>query len=106
MPANGYRLLNRRYQQVSGSQPVTGAKAGHAVAFRRTGGLAVLGPRLVVGLAGDWADTVAQLPPGDWRSVLTGEPASGAVPVADLLARFPVAVLAQETPLGPAGGDG
>jgi len=43
---------------------VTGAKAGHAVAFRRTGGLAVLVPRLVVGLAGDWADTVAHLPPG------------------------------------------
>ena len=94
-PASGYEPL-----------PVTGAKAGHAVAFRRTGGLAVLVPRLVVGLAGDWADTVAHLPPGDWRSVLTGEPASGAVPVADLLARFPVAVLAQETQLGPAGGDG
>jgi (1->4)-alpha-D-glucan 1-alpha-D-glucosylmutase len=100
-PASGYEPL-----------PVTGAKAGHAVAFRRTGGLAVLVPRLVVGLAGDWADTVAHLPPGDWRSVLTGEPASGAVPVADLLARFPVAVLAQgtqlaaETQLAPAGGDG
>ena len=60
----------------------------------------------MVGLAGDWADTVAHLPPGDWRSVLTGEPASGAVPVADLLARFPVAVLATETQLAPAGGDG
>src|SRR6185369_750931 len=45
-PAAGYEPLT-----------VTGAKAGHAVAFRRAGGLAVLVPRLVVGLAGDWADT-------------------------------------------------
>jgi (1->4)-alpha-D-glucan 1-alpha-D-glucosylmutase len=85
---------------------VTGAKAGHAVAFRRTGGLAVLVPRLVVGLAGDWADTTAHLPPGSWRSVLTGEPASGAVPVADLLAGFPVAVLARENQLAGEDGDG
>jgi len=84
-PASGYEPL-----------PVTGAKAGHAVAFRRTGGLAVLVPRLVVGLAGDWAGTTVQLPPGSWRSVLTGEPASGTVPAADLLAGFPVAVLARE----------
>jgi hypothetical protein len=38
--------------------------------------------------------------------VLTGEPASGAVPVADLLARFPVAVLAPATPLAREDGDG
>jgi (1->4)-alpha-D-glucan 1-alpha-D-glucosylmutase len=94
-PASGYEPL-----------PVTGQKAGHAVAFRRTGGLAVLVPRLVVGLAGDWAGTAVQLPPGSWRSVLTGEPASGAAPAADLLAGFPVAVLAPENLIARQDGDG
>jgi (1->4)-alpha-D-glucan 1-alpha-D-glucosylmutase len=56
----------------------------------------VLVPRLVAGLAGDWAGTVAHLPPGTWRSVLTGEEFSGTVPVAGLLASFPVCVLSLE----------
>jgi (1->4)-alpha-D-glucan 1-alpha-D-glucosylmutase len=95
------------YGPASGYEPltVTGARAEHAVAFRRTGGLAVLVPRLVAGLAGDWADTAVQLPPGSWRSVLTGEQARGTVPAADLLARFPVAVLAREDEQAPEDGD-
>jgi (1->4)-alpha-D-glucan 1-alpha-D-glucosylmutase len=92
--------------------PVTGAKAGHAVAFMRDDpggqdGVVVVVPRLVTRLAGDWADTTVDLPPGRWASVL-GDTELGpgrsqhahAIPggrtaTADLLASFPVAVLGQ-----------
>jgi maltooligosyltrehalose synthase len=67
------------------------------VAFTRSGGLAVVVPRLVVGLADDWAGTTVTLPAGHWVSVLTGEPVvtgeNGEASVAALLRRFPVAVL-------------
>jgi (1->4)-alpha-D-glucan 1-alpha-D-glucosylmutase len=85
-PGSGYRPL-----------PVTGAKAGHAVAFERDGGLAVVVPRLVCALAGDWAGTEVALPAGAWADVLTGEPVDGGpAPVAALLRRFPVAILGRE----------
>jgi len=53
-------------------------------------------PRLVAGLADDWADTTLALPPGRWTEVVTGSGIDdGEVTVADLLRRFPVAVLAR-----------
>ncbi len=131
-----HRLLQHRlrhpgaYAPDSGYQPlaVSGPAAGHAVAFARTGGLAVVVPRLVAGL-GDWAGTAVTLPAGSWTSVLTGEPvrpgraagrpaggpaAGGAIAggakaggaaadgtvsarVAELLRRFPVAVLSRDS---------
>jgi (1->4)-alpha-D-glucan 1-alpha-D-glucosylmutase len=87
------------YAPDSGYQPlrVTGARAAHAVAFTRTGGLAVVVPRLITGLAGGWADTAVTLPGGTWTDVLTGgRVAGGEVSVAALGRRFPVAVLARE----------
>ena len=57
--------------------PVTGAKSAHAVAFARSGGLAVVVPRLVATLAGDWAGTEVELPGGGWTNVLTGEEVDG-----------------------------
>ncbi|HEX2191777.1 MAG TPA: malto-oligosyltrehalose synthase, partial [Acidimicrobiales bacterium] len=73
---------------------VRGAKAGHAVAYLRGGRVAVLVPRLVLGLDGDWGDTTVELPPGRWTSVLDGGSVDGgAVAPGDLLARFPVALL-------------
>jgi (1->4)-alpha-D-glucan 1-alpha-D-glucosylmutase len=81
-PGSGYEPL-----------PVTGPLAARAVAFTRSGGLAVVVPRLVAGL-GDWGDTTVTLPGGSWADVLTGEPlAGGEVSVSGLLRRFPVAVL-------------
>jgi (1->4)-alpha-D-glucan 1-alpha-D-glucosylmutase len=78
--------------------PVSGPKAAHAVAFTRTGGLAVVVPRLLVGLGGGWADTSVLLPGGDWVDVLTGAAVPGGqASVAALLRRFPVAVLGRET---------
>ncbi|HEX3827863.1 MAG TPA: malto-oligosyltrehalose synthase [Sporichthyaceae bacterium] len=72
-----------------------GGKAAHVLAFTR-GDLVVLVPRLVIGLADDWADTTLELPPGEWRDVLSGHShRAGPVPVAQLLSRFPVAVLAR-----------
>jgi (1->4)-alpha-D-glucan 1-alpha-D-glucosylmutase len=76
---------------------VTGAKAPHAVAFTRSGRLAVVVPRLPSGLAGGWADTVVSLPPGRWVDVLTGNQTDGGdVAAGSLLRRFPVAVLGTE----------
>jgi (1->4)-alpha-D-glucan 1-alpha-D-glucosylmutase len=70
---------------------VTGARAAHAVAFTRSGGLAVLVPRRTTG---DWAGTTVDLPAGPWTDVLTGQPVNGGqVEVAALLRRFPVAIL-------------
>ncbi|HTV98889.1 MAG TPA: malto-oligosyltrehalose synthase [Streptosporangiaceae bacterium] len=84
-PGSGYRPL-----------PVTGASAGHAVAFERGGGLAVVVPRLVATLE-DWAGTEVALPEGAWVDVLTGEKVDGGpAEVAALLRRFPVAVLGRE----------
>ena len=85
-PASGYEPL-----------PATGRKAGHALAFTRTGGLVVVVPRLVAGLDGDWDGTSVTLPDGTWTDVLTGAEVSGGdAAVAGLLTRFPVAVLARE----------
>jgi len=81
-PGSGYRPL-----------PVTGASAGHAVAFERGGGLAVVVPRLVATL-GDWAGTEVALPDGAWIDVLTGDKVEGGpAEIGELLGRFPVAVL-------------
>ena len=96
------RLLGaraRRPERFAGSGYVpletSGAKARHALGFLRDS-LLVLVPRLPVGLAGDWAGTETILPEGRWTSLLTDEVVEGgrSVPVATLLAQFPVAVLA------------
>jgi (1->4)-alpha-D-glucan 1-alpha-D-glucosylmutase len=73
-----------------------GPKARHLVAFERRDTLVVV-PRLVVGLGDDWQDTTIDVPDGEWRDVVTGTAVTGgtAVPVATLLARFPVTVLAR-----------
>jgi (1->4)-alpha-D-glucan 1-alpha-D-glucosylmutase len=100
-----HRLLGHRrrhpgaYQPGSGYQPlpVPGRQASHVVAFTRTGGLAVIVPRLVASLADDWAGTTVTLPGGGWVNVLTGESVDGGeAGVAALLRRFPVAVLGRE----------
>src|SRR5947199_4870760 len=75
---------------------IEGGRARHAVGFVRGGEVAVVVPRLVVRLGGDWRGTTVDLPPGRWSNELTGEEVEGGnQPVADLLARFPVALLAR-----------
>jgi (1->4)-alpha-D-glucan 1-alpha-D-glucosylmutase len=100
-----HRVLGHRrgqpgaYGPGSGYEPlhVRGPGARHAVAFARTGGLAVIVPRLVASRDEAWAGTTVDLPDGDWVDVLTGEKADGGrVEVAALLRRFPVAVLGRQ----------
>ena len=101
-----HRLLGHRRRHPGGLRrgsgyqplPVRGPRAGHVVAFARTGGLAVVVPRLVAGLATTGPGPRVALPGGAWTDVLTGDRAvaGGGVSVAALLARFPVAVLGRE----------
>jgi (1->4)-alpha-D-glucan 1-alpha-D-glucosylmutase len=98
--------------------PFAGPAAAYAVGFTRGAvgpddrgpAVAVVVPRLVVRLAagGGWADTAVTLPPGRWNDLLTGatrdiapsgDPDGPArqVPLAELLAAFPVALL-ERTP--------
>jgi (1->4)-alpha-D-glucan 1-alpha-D-glucosylmutase len=64
------------------------------VAFTRNGVVAVA-TRLPIGLAtrGGWGETVLSLPEGAWTDAFTGVAAVGEVPLAELLARYPVALL-------------
>jgi (1->4)-alpha-D-glucan 1-alpha-D-glucosylmutase len=73
--------------------PVDGAAAGHAVAFDR-GGAITVATRLPVGLerGGGWRDTRIDL--GERATdVVSGTAFRGEVPLADLLAAYPVALL-------------
>jgi (1->4)-alpha-D-glucan 1-alpha-D-glucosylmutase len=72
----------------------TGPAAPHAVAFARTGVVAAA-TRLPVGLAahGGWGETVLSLPEGSWTDAFTGFSTSSHVPLANLLTRYPVALL-------------
>jgi (1->4)-alpha-D-glucan 1-alpha-D-glucosylmutase len=92
-PASGYEPL-----------PVSGPRSAHAVAFTRSGGLVTVIPRLT--RPGEiWEGTTVALPAGEWVSVLTGDRTGGGgeASLADLLRRFPVAVLARTEPGGKAG---
>ena len=77
-------------------QPLTaaGAQADHVVAFVRGDRVAVIVPRLVVGLAaaGGWGDTTIELPAGEWDEAFAGTDAD-TTRVGDLLGQFPVALL-------------
>jgi (1->4)-alpha-D-glucan 1-alpha-D-glucosylmutase len=92
-----YFSVGSGYERLAASGP----KAAHAVALARTAadggpaGVVAVAPRLVLGLAGDWADTTLRLPDGQWADVLDSgaRSFSGEVPLADLLDPFPVALL-------------
>jgi (1->4)-alpha-D-glucan 1-alpha-D-glucosylmutase len=75
-----------------------GEKARHAVAFGRGDNAVAVAPRLVIGLGGDWGDTVLPLPGGRWRNEMTGEEIEGGERcLGELLGRFPVALLSRVT---------
>jgi (1->4)-alpha-D-glucan 1-alpha-D-glucosylmutase len=80
-----------------------GARSGHVVAFSRGEGAITVVPRLVMRLAGDWMNTTLELPAGRWRDELTGGVVQGAPRLADLLARFPVALLSRIESADPDG---
>jgi (1->4)-alpha-D-glucan 1-alpha-D-glucosylmutase len=89
------RLRRDRPELFTGYRPLTadGPAADHLVAFARAGVVAVA-TRLPVTLAETgWQDTVLALPPGTWTDHLTHRDVPEVVPVADLLDRYPVAIL-------------
>ncbi|MEO6533882.1 MAG: malto-oligosyltrehalose synthase [Pseudolysinimonas sp.] len=78
--------------------PAVGEAADHLVAVDRGGAIA-LATRLALGLAeaGGWRGTTVLLPVGPWREQLTGRVFEGGeTSVAELLADYPVALLAAE----------
>jgi (1->4)-alpha-D-glucan 1-alpha-D-glucosylmutase len=94
------RLRRFRPEVFAGYRALTadGPAAAHAVAFQRSPSLVAVATRLPVGLAtrGGWGDTVLALPDGaaDWHDVVTDTAVDGAAPqLAELLARYPVALL-------------
>jgi len=100
--ARTLRLRRSMPDLFTGYRPLwaSGPAAGHAVAFARGAGLALVAvaTRLPIGLeaAGGWSETILALPPGpgSWTNVLTDEPVTAAFPrLADLLGHYPVALL-------------
>ena len=82
---NGYRALG-----------ADGGAAAHALAYERSADLVVVGTRLPVGLetSGGWGDATLALGDGEWTDVITGSAyEGGSAALADLLGRFPVALL-------------
>ena len=73
--------------------PATGPRADAVFAFERGGEVITVVPRLVrqVERLG-WSDTSLALPPGRWRN-LDGAERQATVPLAELLAEFPVAIM-------------
>jgi (1->4)-alpha-D-glucan 1-alpha-D-glucosylmutase len=83
-----------------------GAHAGHVVAFSRGDSVITVVPRHGLRLSGGrlpsdlripserWGDTAIELPPGRWHDHLGGGTWHGRVTLADLLAAFPLALLA------------
>jgi (1->4)-alpha-D-glucan 1-alpha-D-glucosylmutase len=82
-----------RYRPLEGSGP----RADHVLAFARGTEVVAVVPRLVMGLRGGWEDTALELPPGRWHNELTREEAHGPTRLAEMLARFPVALLSRMT---------
>lgn len=74
-----------------------GSRAAHVVAYIRGKGAIAVVPRLILRLKDNWSDTALTPPEGNWVNILTGDRLKGeAVPVGELLSRFPVALLVRE----------
>ena len=94
------RLRRDRPELFTGYEPLeaSGTAADHLVAFDRGGAIA-LATRLPVGLAarGGWGDTVVDVGSAPVVDVITGaRHGGGELRLADLLDRYPVALLAEE----------
>ncbi|WP_158861869.1 malto-oligosyltrehalose synthase [Leifsonia sp. AG29] len=90
------RLRRDRPELFTTYRPVyaDGPRGGHLIGFDRGGAIA-LATRLPVGLAeaGGWGPTVIDLGDDTVRDELTGREHRGRTPVADVLDRYPVALL-------------
>ena len=95
--------LRKRHPEWFGPQAgiepldVHGSRRDHVVAFIRGDSVVTVVPRLVAKLGGDWRHTEVELPRGDWINHMTGERFRvGRMKLAELMRRFPVALLARE----------
>ena len=95
--------LRRREPELFGADgayrplAATGRRADHVVAYQRGDGAVAVVPRLSTGIADGWGDTALALPARPWRNLLTGDDLIGGdTPLGELLARFPVALLARK----------
>ncbi|MEV1010242.1 malto-oligosyltrehalose synthase [Streptomyces sp. NPDC049881] len=81
-----------------GALAAEGEAADHCLAFTRAGRVVTAVTRLSARLAtaGGWAGTTLPLPPGTWRDLPTGRRVTGAVPLTELFATAPVALLVRE----------
>lgn len=71
-----------------------GSRADHLVAYMRGDSVAVLAPRLLLTLGGNWGDTQITLPEKNWRNRLTGKILKGGnIAVKNIFRDFPVALL-------------
>ncbi len=99
----GLHLRRRRpgpFGPQGGYEPLraAGPRAEHAVGFLRGGEVAVVVPRLPLRRGKNWQGTTVELPSGSWRDELTGDAVEGGrIAVADLLSRFPVALLVRSS---------
>ena len=73
-----------------------GSKNNHVVAFTRAERCLTVVPRFPLQLNGEWGDTTLTVPSGEWRNLFTGEVTTGSPKLADLMKRFPVALLVKE----------
>jgi (1->4)-alpha-D-glucan 1-alpha-D-glucosylmutase len=101
------RLRRDRPDQFTRYAPIAanGPAADHAVVFNR-GEALTIATRLPIGLGrrGGWHDTTVELAPRPFVDVLTGtRVAGGIVRIADVLGRYPVALLVPESPARPEG---
>jgi (1->4)-alpha-D-glucan 1-alpha-D-glucosylmutase len=83
----------------AGIEPIEarGARRDHVIAFIRGESVVTIVPRLVAKLGGDWRDTEVELPRGEWTNHMTGvRLRGGRTKLAELMQRFPVALLARE----------
>jgi (1->4)-alpha-D-glucan 1-alpha-D-glucosylmutase len=95
--------LRQRHSEAFGAKGdyralmAAGERAAHVVGFARAESVITVVPRLVIRLGGGWGDTTVDLPAGNWCNQLTGDRHGGGPQrVADILARFPVALLSKE----------
>lgn len=92
------RLRSRRPDRFGSYQPIMagGSAHDHLIGFDR-GGMITFATRLPIGLAaaGGWRDTTVEIT-GAYVDVLTGQRWSETVTVAELLATYPVALLAPQ----------
>jgi (1->4)-alpha-D-glucan 1-alpha-D-glucosylmutase len=90
------RQYPHRFGAESDYRPLKVEGAPNAVAYARGDDLIVVAPRLTLRHGRAWDGATLEIPSGEWRNPFTGENhAGGRVSIADLLARFPVCLLAK-----------